>query len=156
MYNGSRMCRMDSHLARQTIWNMERSVVTFQTFHIVKQMLANGGGAGLGLGLCLELRSIFVFVLVVIFVLLGGPQKQCRHMLFGSCFQAPRGLPHIPTSTSAREETDHIRLLVGGENVLAAFWKHWLGGENDTGLAKRIRLVRGVTHLHLQHSLPVC
>ena len=44
-------------------------MVTFQAFHIVKQMLANGGGAGLRFGLCLGLRSIFVFVL------LGGPQK---------------------------------------------------------------------------------
>ena len=56
-------------------------MVTFQTFHIVKQMLVNGGGAGLGLGLRLGLRSIFVFALVVVFVLLSGPQKRCRHML---------------------------------------------------------------------------
>ena len=39
---------------------------------------------------------------------------------------------------------------MGGENVLAAFWKHWLGGENDPGLADRIRLVHGITYLHLQ------
>ena len=71
-------------------------------------------------------------------------------MLFGSCFQVLRGLPHIPTSTSARKEIDHDRLLVGEENVLAAFWKHWLGGENDMDLADRLRLVCGVSHLHLQ------
>ena len=116
-------------------------MVTFQTFHIVKKVLANGGGARLGLGLRLGLRSIFVFVLVVVFVLLGGPQKRCRDMLFGSCFQALHGRPHIPTSTSAWEEIHHVRLLMGGENVLAVFWKHCLGGENDTGLADRIRLV---------------
>ena len=99
-------------------------MVTFQTFHIVKQMLVNGGGAGLGLGLRLGLRSIFVFeefLLVVVFVLLGGPQKRGRHMLFGSCFQALRGLPHIPTSTSAREQINHVRLLVGGGMSLQHF-----------------------------------
>ena len=55
--------------------------------------------------------------------------------------------PHRPS-----EEIYHIRLLVGGENVLASFCKHWLGDENDAGLANRIRLVRGArgTHLHLQ------
>ena len=61
-------------------------VLTFLTFHNVKQVLADGGCAGLGFGLRLGLRSIFVFVLVVVVVLLVGPQKRCRHMLLGSCF----------------------------------------------------------------------
>ena len=56
MYNGSRMCRMDSHLAQRT--NFEHGkVVTFQIFHIVKQMLANRRGAGLGLDLRLHRRE---------------------------------------------------------------------------------------------------
>ena len=46
-------------------------VLTFLTFHNVKQVLADGGCAGLGFGLRLGLRSIFVFVLVVVVVLLG-------------------------------------------------------------------------------------
>ena len=44
-------------------------------------------------------------------------------MFPGPFFKALRGLPHILTSTSAREEISHVRLLVGGENVLATFLK---------------------------------
>ena len=117
---------MQNGLTSGTADNLEHGqVVTFQTFHNVKQTLANGGGAGIGFGLHFGLRSIFVFVLVVVFVLLCGPQKPCRHLWLGSCFQALRGLPHILTSTSAQEEINHVRLLVGAEDVLAAFWKHW-------------------------------
>ena len=36
---------------------------------------------------------------------------------------------------------NHVILLLGGENVLAAFWKPWLGGENDPG-----RYVGKTTH----------
>ena len=77
-------------------------------------MLANGGGAGLGFGLRLGLCFMFVFVLVVVFVLLGGPQKRCRHMLLCLCFQALRGLPHTPTSTSTREEMKSAPLWLAG------------------------------------------
>ena len=35
IYNGSKMCRMDSQLARRTTWKLDTEVVTFQTFHIL-------------------------------------------------------------------------------------------------------------------------
>ena len=72
IYNGSRMWRMDSHLAWQTIGSEHEQVVTFQKFHIVKQMLADGGGAGLRRGLC----SMFALILTVSLVLLDGPHAK--------------------------------------------------------------------------------
>ena len=57
--------------------------------------------------------------------------------------------PHTDVHIGTRRE-NHVRLFVGGENVLAAILKHWLGGENDPGLADRISLVRGIAYLHLQ------
>ena len=115
-----RLKDVQNGLASGTADNLEHGqVVKFQTFHIVKQKLANGGGAGLGLGLRLGLRSI-------------RPCRRSRPPWWASKAMPahvvwlvfPGAAWHTPTSTSAREEINHVRLLVGGENVLAAFWNN--------------------------------